>query len=236
MHPTTVDAPTEFASSTSSVYALPPEIFTDIFRHLYTDPSIPRRAHDLRSTHKLTFVMLVCKAWNDIVERAPILWTDIWLGRCPPYIGNEDTRQWLDHIKTRFERSGTLPLNLTIMARHVDLEEVSHLLLQHISRCKTLALRAIKDETHLMPISQSNTPSVIYHILSSPLPMLQKITIGGFVLGLGSEDRCEALELDAPNLREITTLSADIVQFIRPQSPLLCIHDSLEPLSISPDW
>ncbi|KIO18401.1 hypothetical protein M407DRAFT_31951 [Tulasnella calospora MUT 4182] len=236
MDATTPMIHTEFTSSTGSAYALPPEIHTDIFLHLYTNPSIPRAEHDLHNTHKLTFVMLVCKGWKDIVDGAPILWTDVWLGQRPRYIGNEDTGQWRDHIKTRFGRSGTLPLSLTIMAGYVDLEEVSHLLRQHISRCKSLVLRALKDETNWITYFQSTTPSVIYHILSSPLPTLETITIEDFARQEVSEYQCGALELDAPNLREITTLSPDIIPFPKLHSPHLFTHNSLERFSICPGW
>ncbi|KIO18399.1 hypothetical protein M407DRAFT_31949 [Tulasnella calospora MUT 4182] len=232
----TTPVPNEFVSWTSSIYALPPEIFTDIFLHLHSDPSIPRAADDLRNTHKLTFVMLVCKGWKDIVEVAPILWTDIWLGWCPPYLRNEGTGQWSDYIKARFARSGTLPLNLTIMVEQVNLEELSSLLLPHISRCKKLALRALKAETMWTPNFQANTTSVIHHILSSPLPTLQTIIVERLALRQGSDGPCDPLELDAPNLREIATLSSDIIPFVKPRLPLLSTHNSLERLSISPDW
>ncbi|KAG8899427.1 hypothetical protein FRC01_010557 [Tulasnella sp. 417] len=226
----------EFASSTaSSTHALPPELLAEIFLHLYKDASIPRADHDLHNTHKLTFVMLVCNAWRDIVERAPTLWTDIWLGRCPLYIGNKNTRQWLDYIKARFARSGSLPLNLTIMITYLDLVNFSQLLLQHISRCKILALRGAEDGTKWTPVFPSNTPSVIHRILSFPLPALQMIAIGEFVLHQASAE-CGPLELDAPNLRDITTRSPDIIPFVKPQLPHISTHNSLERLSASSGW
>ncbi|KAG8935820.1 hypothetical protein FRC00_010276, partial [Tulasnella sp. 408] len=234
----TTPIPAKLVSATHCIHDIPFEILIDIFFHLYKDPSIPRADHDLRNTHKLTPIMLVCKDWKDAVERAPSLWTDIWLGRCPQYITDEDTGQWLDHIKTRFTRSGTLPLNLTIMTAFVNLEEVSQVLLRHISRCRTLSLRRLDDEINWKVHFQGNTLSLIYHILSSPLPALQTITIQGFALQQGWEWRWHPgpLQLDAPNLRELNAFSSNIIPFVKPNPPLLSAHTCLERLSLSIGW
>ncbi|KAG9033876.1 hypothetical protein FS837_002322 [Tulasnella sp. UAMH 9824] len=221
---------------TASTSSLPPELLVDIFLHLYKEPSVSHAKHDLRNTHKLTSIMLVCKRWKDIVERAPILWTDIRLSRCPPYMGNEDTRRWLDYVKTLFVRSGSLPLNLTIIVAHVNLGEVIQVLLQHLGRCKMLTIRALQNETKLIPDLGGGTSSAIYHILSSPLPTLQTIAIDGFAFELKSEYDWSALELDAPNLRDINTLSPDIIPFVKPDLLLLSVHNLLQRFSISLDW
>ncbi|KAG9036246.1 hypothetical protein FS837_001725 [Tulasnella sp. UAMH 9824] len=205
-------SPTESLFSTYPIHTLPPELLIDIFLHLYKDPSVPRAKHDLHNTHKLTFIMLVCKSWKDIVEGAPILWTDIWLGRCPQYIGAENTGQWLDFITTRFGRSGKLLLNLTIMAAYVDLAVTSRLLLQHMPRCKALALRVPEDEEERWKIRfQSNTSTVLHRILSSPLLALQSIVIEDFAFNQEWEYQWWALMLDAPNLRDLTSLSPSII-------------------------
>ncbi|KAG8919086.1 hypothetical protein FRC01_001483 [Tulasnella sp. 417] len=229
--------PSEPASLTRSImHDLPLELLVDIFLHLYKDPSIPRADHYLHNTHKLTFIMLVCKDWKSIVERAPTLWNDVWVGRCPRYIKDDDKGQWQDYLKTRFTRSGTLPLNLTIMVLHVDLADLSQILLQHISRCKTLDFRLLEDERNGAPNLHSNTPSSVHLILSSPLPVLQRITVGDFTLQKEFDTQNGVIELDAPNLRDIFTESPDIIPFVKPQLPHFSAHNSLERLTISADW
>ncbi|KAG8893881.1 hypothetical protein FRC01_013289, partial [Tulasnella sp. 417] len=232
----TARIPPEPEFSARLIHNLPPELLIDIFLHLYKDPSIPRASHDLHNTHKLTFIMLVCTDWKRIVEHAPTLWADMWVGRCPRYIKDDGNGQWQDYLKTRFTRSGTLPLNLTVMVTYVDLLDLSHILLQNISRCKTLAFRVPKAETNGAPWFEYNTPSLVHRILSSPLPVLQMITIGEFTLQKEFFIPKGVLQLDAPNLRDIFTESPDIIPFVKPQLPHFSGHSSLERLTISVGW
>ncbi|KAG8895394.1 hypothetical protein FRC00_007535 [Tulasnella sp. 408] len=229
----TIPIPTKLASTPPYIHDVPLEVLIDIFLHLYKDPSIPFVEHDQYNAHKLTSIMLVCKNWKDAVERTPSLWTDIWLGRCPPYIEDEGTEQWQEYIKARFARSGTLPLNLTIVAVLFDLEEVSHAFLPHISRCRTLVLRGLPYGIVDFP---NDPPTLIYRILSSPFPVLHTITTQGYATPREWESRWQPLYLDAPNLRELNAFSSDIIPFVKPHPPLLSAHPSLERLSLSIGW
>ncbi|KAG8894987.1 hypothetical protein FRC01_012628, partial [Tulasnella sp. 417] len=210
------DSPTGTTSAVSptNIHTLPIELLNSIFLDLYTDPSIPRATDDLRNTHKLAFIMLVCKHWKGIVECNPILWTDIWLGQGPDHFDDKD--DWIGWLDAWFKRSGTLPLTLTIMLSLVGPSDLSQVLLQHLPRCETLVFEDPGGQIDWGPGMDRPRPrvSVIHHILSSPLPTLQEIVIGGMNFQY-ELDHQGPLLLDAPNLRFLTSSSPYLIPFVK---------------------
>ncbi|KAG8964624.1 hypothetical protein FRC00_001600 [Tulasnella sp. 408] len=219
------------ATSSHQIHSFPVELLSSIFLYLYTDHSIPRATDDLRDTHKLAFIMLVCKHWRDIVDCSPVLWTDIWLGRGPEHVNARN--DWITRLEDLFRRSRTMPLTLTILVTLADLEDASQVLLQHLPRCETLAIQ--QPEGHIGTTeSRRLRVSAVHRILSSPFHVLQKIVIGGYNFHYDSDHRGPFL-LDAPNLRFLHSSTSHIIPFIKPHgSPPA--HNSLETFSFDGGW
>ncbi|KAG8912616.1 hypothetical protein FRC01_004994 [Tulasnella sp. 417] len=238
MDPTTLSwlhspAKSTWSASTSNIYTLPIELLCPIFLYLYKDPA-KHATNGLRNTHKLTFIMLVCKHWKDIVECTPTLWTDIWLGRGPVLTDARDG--WITRLEALFERSGTIPLNLTITLGFVDLEDARKVLLHHLPRCQTLVLQPSEVHTDwaLSTKRLHQRVSTVHDILSSPFPILQKILIDPIYLKVET-NYGGPLQLDAPNLRFLSSYSPHIIPFVKAYgSPPA--HDCLESFSIVGGW
>ncbi|KAG9042144.1 hypothetical protein FS837_011243 [Tulasnella sp. UAMH 9824] len=75
--------------------------------------------------------------------------------------------------------------------------------------------------------------SLVHHILSFPLPTLQKFVIGSDLLY--DPDYRGPLLLDAPNLQFLGCHSFDIIPFVKTHG-LPPIHDSLETFSLNGGW
>ncbi|KAG9029442.1 hypothetical protein FS837_003563 [Tulasnella sp. UAMH 9824] len=214
--PTQLNSPAKIhAPSNHHIHTLPIELLSSIFLYLYRDQSISRATDDLHNTHKLAFIMLVCKHWKAIVECNPTLWTDIWLGRRPQHV---DARDWVGWLETLFKRSRTMPLALTILVSFVDLEDAGQVLLQHLPRCETLVIQL--PEGH--------------RILSCPFPILRTIFISGYDSRYESDYRGPLL-LDAPNLRSLSSSTIHIIPFVKAHGTPPT-HGSLESFSINGGW
>ncbi|KAG8915485.1 hypothetical protein FRC00_003934 [Tulasnella sp. 408] len=218
-------------ASPHPIHTLPIELLNLIFLHLYRDQSIPRATDAQRSTHKLTFIMLVCKHWKEIVECSPILWTDIWLSRPPEHVDTEE--DWIGWLEALFKRSRTLPLTLTIILSFVDFEGVGQVLLQHLPRCKTLVLQPPEGRINWIT-PRSLRVSAVHRILSSPFPILRKIVIDGHNSHYDSDHQGPLL-LDAPNLRSFSSSIHYIIPFVKACGSTPA-HNSLESFSINGGW
>ncbi|KAG8959217.1 hypothetical protein FRC00_001829 [Tulasnella sp. 408] len=231
---TQLDPPAKInAASTHHIHALPVELLDSIFLFLYRDQSIPRTTDDLRNTHKLAFIMLVCKDWKNAVECSPALWTDIWLDRGPKHVDAKDG--WVGSLETLFKRSRTMPLDLTILVSLIDLEYASPILLQHLPRCETLVIQLQQPKGQIDCMTPRRLKACAVHrILSCPFPILQNMAIGGYS-PLYEWDQQGPLLLDAPNLRSLSSSTYRIIPFVKSHgSPPA--HDSLECFSINGGW
>ncbi|KAG8900946.1 hypothetical protein FRC00_010008 [Tulasnella sp. 408] len=202
--PTQLNPPAKIdAAFTHHIHALPVELLDSIFIFLYRDQSIPR----IRNTHKLTFIMLVCKDWKDIVECNPVLWTDIWLGWGPEHVDARDDRVgWLE---TLFKRSRTMPLDMTILVSLGDLNMPA----------QSFFSISLDVKRSSFSCKSQRTKSTISHLAAPPYEW----------------DYQGPLLLDAPNLRSLSSSTYQIIPFVKSHgSPPA--HDSLECFSINGGW
>ncbi|KAG9042143.1 hypothetical protein FS837_011242 [Tulasnella sp. UAMH 9824] len=118
----------------------------------------------------------------------------------------------------------------------VDLQEVDQVLLQHLSRCKTLVLQPPSHRIDRIIGGLRLTPrvSVVHRILSSPFPILREIVIGGDNSHYYSDHRGPLL-LDAPNLRSLSSSTHNIIPFVKTCGSTPA-HKSLENFSINGGW
>ncbi|KAG8917083.1 hypothetical protein FRC01_002673 [Tulasnella sp. 417] len=223
---------------------LPFELLSYILLLLYKDPSIPRAEDDFENTHKLQPAMMVCKRWKHVVERSPVLWTDMWLGHSPRRLGTTVYHEWLESVEVQINRSGKLPLNLNIMVECVMLDGVLRVLKPHLSRCRWLGLRGSSDEAAAQDkcskLCVDTTPSVIHRLLSSPFPALNFLSIDDFIpyriVETDDGDTDRFVFIDAPNLISITSRCPHLKAMVKSLDPSAFTHPSLQDLSLCGSW
>ncbi|KAG8909185.1 hypothetical protein FRC01_007090 [Tulasnella sp. 417] len=195
--------------------ALPPELLLSIFDLLYNEVtewlSYPRPVHEVGEKirrHPLLDVMLVCRAWYDLVASSPRYWTAVDIG-----IG-EELGVWPKqskygeaqrvYLQRGLTRSGELPIQVNIgMDKVEDFNTTFDLLRNEAHRWQTLNLLAQRDVTARATIIQHQ----LQNLLNLPLPCLTSLHVGRCEMtrGVGLFIGSASLRVtDAPRLRALS--------------------------------
>ncbi|KZV73381.1 hypothetical protein PENSPDRAFT_732896 [Peniophora sp. CONT] len=150
-------------AGTPTIHELPIETLMHIFRYLVKEEEVARP--ELREKYPPALILRsICRRWNAVAKATP----ELWLQLVGPY-GIEWTRRALTFSKE-------LPLDLTILNRtafYRGFKDISHslpLLEAKLCRLRSLTL-------HLDSYPEIVPSDLQMALLSSPLPMLEKLEL-----------------------------------------------------------
>ncbi|KAG8954841.1 hypothetical protein FRC04_010323 [Tulasnella sp. 424] len=195
--------------------ALPPELLLATFDFIYTEgtepPSYPRSNAEAvikHRRHAMLDVMLVCRAWHDLVAASPQYWTTVDVGiRESPQTpskenGPQTSESQLSALELQLRRSGQLPIHINIEQQHVvDFGAVVDALQVHRHRWQTFNLLASKHTRRRIIRSQ------LIEIFKNPLPSLTSLQIGRGPLQLAEDEPLIAtwFQVKAPRLHSLSS-------------------------------
>ncbi|KIO21472.1 hypothetical protein M407DRAFT_28927 [Tulasnella calospora MUT 4182] len=197
--------------STTINSVLPSELFVSIFDDLYgsiTDllpfplPYDEALKHFKR--HPLLDYMLVCRRWCSIVQTSPAYWTFANMGitRGVAREGHDVGQGELIEAQRRLEKSGSLPLNLTIAPEFIsDFPFMLQALEKHASRLETLNIVAYLEDRATRRIP----PEDLEQLLKFPFPSLKRLYMAKILLdtSVSQMDNHLQVDLDAPELCQL---------------------------------
>ncbi|KAG8920538.1 hypothetical protein FRC01_000714 [Tulasnella sp. 417] len=151
---------------------LPLELLITIFHFIYTDDTIPRKSKR-DSSHKLLNSMLVCQYFNQIIQTAPALWTDLWLVRTPRSTEQQEAG-WIEWIRNHIAKSGELPLRIFFILSTPSLAKVYPILLPTSPRWVHLTITPVS-----LSSPCANDPRTLQPLFDAPIPRLLSLSVEG---------------------------------------------------------
>ncbi|KIO20990.1 hypothetical protein M407DRAFT_29378 [Tulasnella calospora MUT 4182] len=170
---------------------LPAETLCTIFLAIYRGkpaPFPPSEAQPLNQFHhELLNLMLVCRAWQSLINKSPHLWTRLWVGRgmkslwtSGSKVPNSDGQEWLEAVRDRLKKSGELPLEVTVLPdRIVDIAKTATAIDSTVHRWERLDISYGHHEL-LLPLARRvpTSASDIQKLLNYPMPVLESLHLG----------------------------------------------------------
>lgn len=197
---------------------LPAEILCSIFLAVYRSNIVSFPPSDTQSLsqlhHELLDLMLVCRAWQQLINQSPHLWTRVWVGRGIKSLwtfGNtgpsSDPQEWLGEVEDRFRKSGELPLEVTIWPDHIyNVENATNALGSTAHRWERLDISYGHQEHHLPGSRPIPTPADdIKQLLKPHMPFLESLHVGT-IIPVGESGSPDAI-LTHVNLPSLSRLS-----------------------------
>lgn len=197
---------------------LPTELLVMVFVALFSDtsnslpfpPSYDKILEHFKR-HPLLNAMLTCRTWYDIIRATPTFWTEVGLGVEAAIKSSSDGESGaavasLEQLNQALEKSGTLPLHVTILPHFVgDFQVVRHALGTCNDRLELLNL--VVPGSVLRTTGSGMDAADLEELLKGPLPSLKRLHIqaGRFRGDTSWANTGLPLELDTPNLREISS-------------------------------
>ncbi|KAG9048353.1 hypothetical protein FS837_000156 [Tulasnella sp. UAMH 9824] len=196
---------------------LPTELLLMVFGTLFSDTSnsLPfpppyDKILEHFKRHPLLSAMLTCRTWYDIIRATPTFWTEVGLGveAASKSSSNESSTAAVaspEQLNRALEKSGTLPLHVTILPPFVgDFRVVRHALEPCTNRLELLSI--IVPGSRLPDTGRGINATDLKDLLRGPLPRLKRLHIqaGCFDGDTSWADTGFPLELDTPNLQEIS--------------------------------
>ncbi|KAG8924779.1 hypothetical protein FRC01_011058 [Tulasnella sp. 417] len=194
--------------------ALPPELLLSVFDFIYTEMTQPlsfphtvREVAERLRRNALLDVMLVCRAWCDLVASSPRYWTTIDVGiREQPLFWLNRTRGYREaqrlYLERQLTRSGQLPIQVNIgMDKVEDFNTTFDLLRNQANRWQALNLLTDPNNRVAEPIDQRQ----LENLLNQTLPCLTSLHIGPCKIKSGGHRGGSAsLRVEAPHLRALS--------------------------------
>lgn len=198
--------------------ALPPELLLSVFDFIYTEMTQPLSYPHTRSEvvamhsrHALLDVMLVCRAWRNLVVASTRYWTTINVGirealghgSSPggtSIPGHADYQK--EDTERQLERSGERSIQVNVgMDKIEDVEVVFGLLRNQAHRWQVFNL--LTAETRM---SEEIGQSEFMSLFNLPLPRLTSLHVGRCWVRMDASERFEGIcfQVDAPNLHALS--------------------------------
>ncbi|KAG9039873.1 hypothetical protein FS837_000892 [Tulasnella sp. UAMH 9824] len=199
-------------------HVLPPELLVTVFDDLYRRitellpfPLPYAKAVEHFTRHPLLKYMLVCRRWFNIIQTSPYYWTFAEIG---VMIGGPqpEESQWhavrhgelILEAQKRLEKSGSLPLHLTIAPEFImDFDFMLQVLEKHVGRLETLNIVAGSKYDTIRYIPQED----FKQLLGLPFLSLKRLYIGKLdiadTLPETDDSHLLQIDLDAPHLDQL---------------------------------
>lgn len=209
--------------------ALPPELLLSVFDFIYTEMTQPLSYPHTRSEvvamhkrHALLDVMLVCRAWRNLVVASARYWATVNVGireslgssrggTSIPENGNSQKKD----LELQLERRGEQPIQVNVgMDQVEDFAVVFSSPRNQAHRWQVFNLLAVVG----VGISEAINQRLFTSLFNLPLPRLTSLHVGQFCVGKDVSELYIGVgfQVDAPNLRALLRISSDHSSFAFP--------------------
>ncbi|KAG8911633.1 hypothetical protein FRC00_006138, partial [Tulasnella sp. 408] len=200
------------AESATINSVLPSELLVSVFDNLYrniTDqlgfPLLYAKALEHLKEHPLRDYMLVCRRWYNIIQTSPSYWTFVGIGltRAVAPEGHDGGQGKLTEALTRLEKSGSLPIHLTVAPEFICISDpflMIKALEKHAGRLETLnVIPSLKDG-----VTRPIPPECLEQLFKLPFSSLKRLYIGKLYVNSSLMNDPIRINLDAPHLDQLS--------------------------------